>query len=160
MLRWVHAWCLHFLWVILAALAAPATTLAASAIDTYLESSHTTARHIFERGDTVYAMATGLNTARGYTFEVQDASGSQKRLSTCMTGAASFSDSYTTTIADSLSNANSWTYFVHEYTISTCASGTPSDKTALFHVAAAQAYVDSGLTTPATSFLPGATVYV
>ncbi|HEX7408304.1 MAG TPA: hypothetical protein VF515_11730 [Candidatus Binatia bacterium] len=144
----------------LAIVLAPASTFAAVAIDTYLESSHTNARTIFERGDTVYAQATGLNSSRGYTFEVQDASGSQKRLSSCMTGATSFSDSYTTTSADSLSNANDWNYLLHEYTSSTCASGAQPDHTAAFHVAAAQAYVDSALTIPATTLSPGATVYV
>src|SRR5207253_8045648 len=52
---------------------------------TYLESARTTERVTFERGDTVYARATGLNPSRTYTFEVLDKNGVSKSFSGCLT---------------------------------------------------------------------------
>lgn len=62
------------------------TAWAAVDVKTYLNADRTTEREIFERGDTVYARATGLNSGRHYRFKVLDKNGVQKALGTCFTG--------------------------------------------------------------------------
>src|SRR5439155_6276918 len=64
----------------------------APAIKTYLESARTTERETFERGDTVYAKADGLATAKSYTFEVLDKNGTSKAVTGCATGATTLHD--------------------------------------------------------------------
>ena len=82
---------------------------AAPSIETYLESTFATVRETFERGDTVFARATGgLNNGRFYRYQFFDKTGALKGpLSACFQGSASPTPgySYTTLSTDLLSDS-------------------------------------------------------
>ena len=114
----------------------------------------------FAVGDTVYAQATNLTAARGYKLEAFDAANVSQYLGPCKTGATTASDSYAPTTPSGLAD---WTWVVHEWTSSTCVSGSQSedaDNTLGFKVAQATAYTSSALTTTTTAFPAGATAFV
>ena len=114
----------------------------------------------FAVGDTVYAQATNLTAARGYKLEAFDAANVSQYLGPCKTGATTASDSYAPTTPSGLAD---WTWVLHEWTSSTCASGPQSedaDNTLGFNVAQATAYTSSALTTTTTAFPAGATAFV
>jgi hypothetical protein len=114
----------------------------------------------FAVGDTVYAKGTNLTAARGYKFEAFNAAGASQYLGLCKTGATTASDSYAPTTP---SGSTNWNWVLHEWTSSTCASGTQpedGDNTLGFAVAQATAYTSSALTTSTTAFAAGATAFV
>jgi subtilisin family serine protease len=135
----------------------------------YSDTARTIERVVFERGDAVYAKATGLSTStsppaqvKSYKFEAFDKSGTSKGLGSCITGSSSggtANDMYAIQVSDPVSDATEWRYVLHEYAGSTC-GGAASDTTAFFDVADVESFADSARTTPKTVFAPGDTVYL
>ena len=95
---------------------------AAPSLETYFESTFATVRETFERGDTVYARATGgILNARFYRYGFFDKTGVQKgSLGTCFQGNASPTPghSYTTLSTDLLSDSASWSAKIWEFNTS------------------------------------------
>jgi hypothetical protein len=76
----------------------------AQAVETYSDAGHATVAELFQRGDTVFAQATGLNGGKGYEFQVLDPSGTVKQTSSCVLGGSgTLTDSYTIQSTDPLS---------------------------------------------------------
>ncbi len=110
------------------------TTFTDQQLNLFADAGFTMARGTFERGDTVYAKATSLNITRAYRFRVLDKNGTLKQTSTCQMGIvpAGLTDSYTIQPGDPLSDSDTWTYEVQEFTASSgltalqrCNNGTP-----------------------------------
>ena len=126
----------------------------------FSDAALTNENYQFAVGDTVYAQATNLTPARGYKLEAFNAANVSQYLGPCKTGATTASDSYAPTTPSGLAD---WTWVLHEWTSSTCASGPQSedaDNTLGFNVAQATAYTSSALTTTTTAFPAGATAFV
>ncbi len=137
------------------------TTFTDAALKLYTDGSHVNEGYQFALGGTVFGQAIGLNTNRGYKFDVLDLDGSviPGTTTSCITGDAIPGNNYVTTKP---SDSRNFTFELHEWDSSTCSGnekgGSPTTKT--FNVAAATSYTDSTLTTPTASYNTGSTAYV
>jgi hypothetical protein len=135
----------------------------AQAIDTFSDVTHVTGAGLFQRGDTVYANATGLNSGKGYEFQVLDPSGAVKQTSSCvMGGSGTLADTYTLQAGDPLSGSAGWTYKLLTWNGGLPCSGTQNatDSSPTFYVAKVSTFSNAALTIPETSFTTGQTVYL
>ena len=137
----------------------------------YADAARTVRRAVFERGDTVYARATGLNASRSYRFEVLRPGGVLVQTSSCFTGVTEKDDSYTILPFDPLSSdvTHTWAYKLREFPSSTTCAGTGSTAGADFYVAKAFAFDNATdrnnctaepCVNAKTYFGPGSTVYI